>query len=136
MRILKTGSLAVIFLLSTLGTMRADSVTAAAFQTDSKIVQVDIDHSLSNPWVLVAVFDFAAGNLAGQQAENALAKGNSAQAQVYFQTAITDFNKALAAIGQHSLPASSPTVPDAGSLALLGCAGLVLFGALTRKYSN
>jgi hypothetical protein len=135
MRILKTGSLAALFLLSTIGTLRADSVTSAGFQADSQIVQADLVRYHSSPSLLIAVFDFALGNVAGQQAQAFLAQGNSQLAQVYFQTAITDFNKALAALGQGALPSSSSAVPDAGPLALLGLTGIALFGALARKYS-
>ena len=135
MRILKTGSLAVLFLLSTIGTLRADSVTLNGFQADSQIVQADLVRYQSSPSILIAVFDFALGNLAGKQAQAFLSQGNSNLAQLYFQTAITDFNKALAALGQGALPSSSTAMPDAGPLALLGLTGIALFGALARKYS-
>jgi len=135
MRILKTGSLAALFLLSTIGTLRADSVTSDAFQADSQIVQADLVRYHSSPSLLIAVFDFALGNVAGKQAQAYLAQGNSKLAQLYFQTAITDFNQALAALGQGALPSPSSTVPDAGPLALLGLTGIAVFGALARKYS-
>jgi hypothetical protein len=135
MRILKTGSLAALFLLSTIGTLRADSVTSDAFQADSQIVQADLVRYHSSPSLLIAVFDFALGNVAGKQAQAFLAQGNSKLAQIYFQTAITDFNQALAALGQGALPTPSSAVPDAGPLALLGLSGIALFGALAKKYS-
>ncbi|HTF45604.1 MAG TPA: hypothetical protein VK641_16985 [Terriglobales bacterium] len=135
MRILKTGSLAVLFLLSTIGTLRADSISSDAFLADSQIVQADLVRYHSSPSLLIAVFDFALGNAAGRQAQAFLAQGNSKLAQIYFQTAITDFNQALAALGQGALPSPSSAVPDAGPLALLGLTGIALFGALARKYS-
>jgi hypothetical protein len=135
MRILKTGSLAALFLLSTIGTLRADSVTSSGFEADSQIVQADLVRYHSSPSLLIAVFNFALGDLAGKQAEAFLAQGNSKLAQLYFQTAITDFNQALSALGQGSLPSYNSAVPDAGPLALLGLTGIALFGALARKYS-
>jgi hypothetical protein len=135
MRILKTGSLAALFLLLTIGTLRADSVTSSGFQADSQIVQADLVRYHSSPSLLIAVFNFALGDFAGKQAEGFLAQGNSKLAQLYFQTAITDFNQALAALGQGALPSPSSVVPDAGPLALLGLTGIALFGALARKYS-
>jgi hypothetical protein len=133
---IKTTSLAVLFVLSTLGTMRADSITPSVFQADSQIVQANLAHFQFTPSYLVAVFDFSLGKAAGQQGIVALSEGNSKLAQIYFQTAITDFNNALAALGQASLPSPSSAVPEAGSLALLGFSGIALFGALARKYSN
>jgi hypothetical protein len=135
MRILKTGSLVVLFLVSTIGIMQADSITPGQFQADSQIVQTNLAQSHSSPLYLLAVTDFGLGNFAGQQAENALSHGNTRLAQIDFQTAITDFNQALKALGRGSLPTPSAAVPDAGSFALLGCSGLALFAALKRKYS-
>jgi hypothetical protein len=136
MRILKTSSLVVVFLLSTIGIMRADSVTSDQFQADSQIVQTNLNQFHSSPLILLAVVDFDLGNFAGQQAEAALSHGNLLLAQLDFQTAINDFNQALNLLGQKSLPAPSTAMPDAGSLALLGCSGIALFGALKKKYSN
>jgi hypothetical protein len=133
---IKTTSLAVLFVLSTLGTMRADSITPSVFQGDSQIVQADLSHFQFTPSYVVAVFDYSLGKAAGQQGIFALSIGDSKLAQIYFQTAITDFNNALAALGQGSLPNPSGTVPEAGSLALLGFTGIALFGALARKYSK
>ena len=133
---IKTTSLAALFVLSTLGTMRADSITPSVFQADSQIVQADLAHFQFTPSYLVAAFDFSLGKTAGQQGIRALSAGNSKLAQVYFQTAITDFNNALAALGQASLPTPSSGVPDAGSLSLLACSGLLLFGAMKTKFSR
>jgi len=134
MRILKMSSLVVLFLLSTIGIMRADSVTLDQFQADSQIVRTDLTTFRSSPLILLAAFDFALGNRAGKDAADALANGDTRLAQLDFQTAIFEFNLALRTLGQDTLP--YVTAPDAGSFALLGCSGLALFGALKRKYSN
>jgi hypothetical protein len=111
-------------------------VTSDQFQADSQIVQTNLNQFHSSPLILLAVVDFDLGNFAGQQAEAALSHGNLLLAQLDFQTAINDFNQALNLLGQKSLPAPSTAMPDAGSLALLGCSGIALFGALKKKYSN
>lgn len=136
MRILRMSSLVALFLVSTIGIMRADSITPDQFHADSQIVQTDLAQFHSSPLLLLAVVDFNLGNFAGQQAEDALSHGNLQLAQLDFQTAITEFNLALKFLGQNSLPTPSSAVPDAGSFALLGCSGIALFGALKRKYSN
>jgi len=57
--------------------------------------------------------------------------GHKAAAQADFKRAIKDFS--LVANG---LPTSVPSVPEAGSLGMLACSGLVLLGAMKRKFSR
>ncbi len=138
MRIVKTSLLAMLVVVTLVGSGWADStVTASAFKTDLQIVQTDINKNFnlfaSSP---AAKSAFLAGELAGADALFQNSRGNTKAAQIDFQTAIADFNQVLSVLHQQSLPGSSPTVPDASSLALLGCAGIALFGALNKKFAK
>lgn len=138
MRALKTAFLAVVVVVAMAGSSRADSViTTSAFQADLQIVQTSIANNFSlYSKSSDAQGAFVAGNLAGLAAIFQGAFGNDKLAQSYFQTAIADFNQVLSILKQAPLPGTSYSAPDAGSLALLGCSGIALFGALRRKYSN
>src|SRR5208282_6789144 len=116
----------------------ADSVvTPSAFQADLQIVQNDIykNYSLFQS-SSAAQKAYLAGELAGAAALFQNSKGNTKAAQIDFQTAIADFDKVLSILHQQSLPDPSYSAPDAGSLALLSCTGLALFGALKRKFAK
>jgi hypothetical protein len=138
MRILKAVTLAAVVVLAMAGSSWADSVmTPSAFQADLQIVQTSIAHNLSlyskSPDAQGA---FLAGNLAGIAAIFQSSFGSDKLAQVYFQTAIADFNQVLSILKQAPLPGTSYSAPDAGALALLGCTGIALFGAVRKKYSS
>ena len=138
MRVLKTAFLALVVVVAMAGSSRADSViTTSAFQADLQIVQTSIANNLNlYTHSSDAQGAFLAGNLAGIAAIFQSAFGSDKLAQSYFQTAIADFNQVLSILKQAPLPGTSYSAPDAGSLALLGCSGIALFGALRRKYSN
>ncbi len=136
MSIVRTGSLAVLVAVTLASSVWADSVvTPSAFKADQQIVQNSISKNMklfqSSPEAKSAL---VAGQLAGYQALFQNSRGNSKAAQIDFQTAITDFNKVLSLL--HETPLTNPSfaTPDAGSLALLGCSGLAIFGALKRKF--
>ena len=138
MRIVKAGSLAVVVVLTLVSSVWADSVvTPSAFQADLQVVQTSISKNLGlfqkSPSAQLA---FLAGEFAGAQALLQNSRGNTKGAQVNFQTAITDFNKVLKALGQQPLSSAYAAVPDAGSLALLGCCGIAIFGALRKRFAN
>jgi hypothetical protein len=137
MRILKAASLAVVVVITLVGSSWADSaITPSAFQADLQIVQKSIANNLhlyqTTPG---AASLFAAGQIAGLQGIFLSSLGNSKAAQLDFQTAISDFNRVLSMLHQPALPPSY-SAPDAGSLALFGCSGIALFGALRRKFAK
>ena len=138
MRILKAVTLAVVVVLAMAGSSWADSImTPSAFQADLQIVKTSIANNLSlYSKSSDAQSAFLAGNIAGITAIFQSSFGSDKLAQVYFQTAIADFNQVLSILKQAPLPGTSYSAPDAGSLALLGCTGIALFGAVRKKYSN
>jgi|HubBroStandDraft_6_1064221.scaffolds.fasta_scaffold1345466_1 hypothetical protein len=127
MRIIRAFSLAGFLLLCLSSSMWADSVTQAMVVAEFNVASTDISqnwNTFESSKVLQSEF------LAGEKADAAgliLAfTGHKAAAAAEFKIALTDFT---AVAGGFS------AMPDAGALGLLGCTGIVLLGALKRKFS-
>lgn len=128
----------MLVVLTLVGSVWADSVvTPSAFRADLQIVQTSVSKNFKIfESSSTAKSAFVAGELAGAEALFQNSRGNGRAAQIDFQTAIADFNKVLKALNQPALPNPSYSTPDAGSLALLGCSGIAIFGALKKKFAK
>jgi hypothetical protein len=129
MRIVRLASLAILAVLTMVGSGWADSVTQNMVLTQYNVTQSDINHNIKlyeSSKVLQSEFQ------AGKNAYNAgiLAQylGLTTVAQADFKTALSDFSQVANGV--------SGKMPDAGSIGLLSCTGLMLFGALKRKFSR
>jgi hypothetical protein len=129
MRIVRAASLAILVILTMVGSGWADSVSqsdaVAAFNATSGDIAQNWKAYESNK---ILQNEFQAGKNAYTAGLLAAAFGFKTQAQNDFKIAISDFNQVSNGL--------SSRVPDAGSLSLLGCTGLMLFGALKKKFSR
>jgi hypothetical protein len=132
MRIAKICSLAVVLVLGLSGSLWADSVSqgdvVAAFAATNSIISQNFKAFQSSTGLQSEFLAASAFDVAGI-AE--WAKGHRTAAQADFSAAIKDLK--LVANG---LTSSTTAMPDAGSLGLLACSGLLLFGAMKKKFSR
>jgi hypothetical protein len=133
MRIAKISSLVGALMLCLSGSLWADSVSqsdvvAAFAATNSSISQnfkaFESSRVLQSEFLAASAFD-----LAGIAQWT---KGHRAAAQADFSAAIND----LKLVASGLTPSTSTAMPDAGSLGLLACSGLLLFGAFKKKFSR
>jgi hypothetical protein len=126
---IKACSLAGFLILCLSGSLFADSVSSsdvvAAFKATSNDIAKNLKAYQSNQ---VLQSQFQDGQKAYSAGLVAQLFGFTSQAQADFKIAISDFSQVSNGL--------STKVPDAGSLSLLGCAGLMLCGALKRKFSR
>jgi hypothetical protein len=129
MRIAKMCSLAGFLVLCLSGSLWADSVTQNDVAAAFKITQSDINQDLKtyeSSRVLQSEFiDAGVWDAAGLRQ---LKKGHISRAEADFSAAIAD----LKLVANGLTP--SPAVPDADALGLLSCSGLLLFGAMKKKF--
>jgi hypothetical protein len=132
MRIAKMCSLAVVLVLGFSGSLWADSVSqsdvVAAFALTNSTINQNLKAFQSSKVLQSEFLAASAFDVAGI-AE--WAKGHRTAAQADFTAAIN--NLKLVANG---LAPSSTAMPDAGSLGLLACSGLLLFGAMKKRFSR
>ena len=132
MRIAKLFSLAAILMLCFSGSLWADSVkqsdVLAAFSVTNNGINQNLKAFESNSVLKSEYLTASLLDLAGV----ALWPKHRLAAEADFAAAIN--NLKLVASGLSVSP--SNTVPDASSLSLLACSGLLLFGAMKRKFSN
>jgi hypothetical protein len=133
MRIAKISSLAVALMLCLSGSLWADSVSqsdvVAAFAVTNNTISQNFKAFESSRVLQSQFLAASAFDLAGIAQWT---KGHRAAAQADFNAAIND----LKLVANGLTPSSSATMPDAGSLGLLTCSGLLLFGAIKKKFSR
>jgi len=133
MRIAKMCSLAAVLVLGLSGSLWADSVSqsdvVAAFAVTNNLISQNFKAFQSNPNLQSELLAASAFDVAGIAQ---WAKGHRAAAQADFNAAISN----LKLVASGLTPSTSTTMPDAGSLGLLACSGLLLFGAMKKRFSR
>jgi hypothetical protein len=133
MRIAKISALAAALILCLSGSLWADSVSqsdvVAAFEvTNSTIGQnwkaFESSRVLQSEFLAATALDLAGMAQRG--------KGHKAAAEADFSAAIQD----LKLVANGLTPSTSTAMPDASSLGLLACSGLLLFGAMKKRFSR
>jgi hypothetical protein len=128
MRIVKLCSLAGILVLCLSGSLWADSYTqrdvVAAFVVTGNDIKLDLKTYESSAVLQAEFVEAGLWDVAGLAQ---LKKGHLGRAEADFSKAIYDLK--LVANGL-----TPPTVPDAGAIGLLSCSGLLLFGAMKKKF--
>jgi hypothetical protein len=132
MRIAKISSLVAALMLCLSASLWADSVSqrdvVAAFAVTNNTISQNWKAFESSP---VLQSEFLAANALDLAGIAQRGKGHKAAAEADFSAAIQDLK--LVANG---LTPSTTAMPDAGSLGLLACSGLLLVGAMRRKFSR
>jgi hypothetical protein len=133
MRMSKMCSLAAILVLCLSGSLWADSVkqsdvTAAFAVTTGEINQnfkiFESSKVLQSEYLTASLWDLEGLAL--------WAKHDKRDAEADFAAAINQ----LKLVAGGLTPSTAPKAPDAGSLSLLACSGLLLFGAMKSKFSR
>jgi hypothetical protein len=133
MRIAKMCSLAGVLMFCLSGSLWADSVS----QSDVVAAFAATNNTISQNWKAfessrVLQSEFLAASALDVAGIAQWAKGHKAAAQADFSAAIND----LKLVANGLTPSTSTAMPDAGSLGLLACSGMLLFGAMKKKFSR
>jgi hypothetical protein len=133
MRIAKVCSLAGILILGMSGSLWADSVSQSDFVAALSVTNYDISQNLKSfESSQVLRSEFAAAGVLDAAGLVQWSKGHNSAAQADFNAAISD----LKLVASGLTPSTGTAMPDAGSLSLLSCSALLLFGAMKRKFSR
>ena len=129
MRIVRTCSLAAIILFCLTASSWADSVTQSMVLAEYNVAT----YNMSQNWQTYESSStlqsaFTDGKKADAKGLLLELFGFNSAAAAEFKIALNDFS--MVANGLNG------SMPDAGALGLLGCSGLVLLGALKRKFSH
>ena len=131
MHLIRACCIAGVLMLCLSGSLWADSVTQDMVVAEYNVATSDMTQN----WKVyessnVLQSEFNAGEKADFAGLFFAWFGDKADAQAEFKIALADFSSVANGLSPSS------AVPDAGSLGLMGCTGLVLLGALKRKFSR